>query len=41
MKIVWTQNALDDLKDIRAYLKTSESPAFVKKLTQDILDEVN
>jgi len=41
MKIVWTQNALDDLKDIRSYLKTSESPAFVKKLTQDILDDVN
>jgi len=41
MKIIWTQNALDDLKDIRSYLATSESPAFAKKLTQEILAEVS
>jgi plasmid stabilization system protein ParE len=40
MKIIWTQNALDDLKDIRSYLKTSESLAFAKTLTQEILAEV-
>ena len=41
MKIVWTQYALNDLHDIRSYLKQSESPAFVKKVTQEILAEVN
>jgi plasmid stabilization system protein ParE len=41
MKIIWTQNALDDMQDIRSYLKVSESPAFAKKVTQEILAEVN
>lgn len=41
MKIIWTQYALNDLHDIRSYLKQSESPAFVKKVTQEILAEVN
>jgi plasmid stabilization system protein ParE len=40
MKIIWTQNALHDLQDIREYLKANESPAFVKKETREILDEV-
>lgn len=41
MDIIWTQNALNDLHDIRSYLKQNESPAFVSKVTQDILAEVN
>lgn len=41
MKIIWTQYALNDLHDIRSYLKESESPAFVKRVTQEILAEVN
>lgn len=41
MKIIWTQYALNDLHDIRSYLKQSESSAFVKKVTQEILAEVN
>lgn len=40
MKIVWTQNALEDLKEIREYLKQNESKAYVKKVTDDILAEV-
>jgi plasmid stabilization system protein ParE len=40
MKIVWTQNALNDMQDIRDHLKVNESPAFVKKVTQEILNEV-
>ncbi|UOD29649.1 type II toxin-antitoxin system RelE/ParE family toxin [Massilia violaceinigra] len=41
MKIIWTQYALNDLQDIREHLKMNESPAFVKKVTQEILAEVN
>ncbi|MHA4867774.1 type II toxin-antitoxin system RelE/ParE family toxin [Duganella sp. PWIR1] len=41
MRIIWTQNALNDLHEIRAYLKQSESSAFAKKVTQEILAEVN
>ena len=41
MKIIWTQNALNDLQNIRSYLKLNESPAFAKKVTQEILAEVN
>ena len=41
MKIIWTQYALNDLQDIREHLKLNESPAFVKKVTQEILTEVN
>lgn len=41
MKIIWTQYALNDLQDIRQYLKVSESPAYAKKITQEILAEVN
>lgn len=41
VKIIWAQYALNDLHDIRSYLKQSESPAFVKKVTQEILAEVN
>jgi plasmid stabilization system protein ParE len=41
MKIIWTQNALNDLQDIRSNLKQSESVAFARKVTQEILAEVN
>ncbi|WP_342116645.1 type II toxin-antitoxin system RelE/ParE family toxin [Pseudoduganella sp. OTU4001] len=41
MKIFWTRNALDDLHDIRRYLKESQSIAYAKKITLDILAEVN
>jgi plasmid stabilization system protein ParE len=41
MKIIWTQNALNDMQDIREHLKANESPAFAKKVTQEILAEVN
>lgn len=40
MKIIWTQNALNDMQDIREHLKVNESPTFVKKVTREILDEV-
>lgn len=40
MKIIWTQYALNDLQDIREHLKVNESPVFVKKVTQEILAEV-
>ena len=40
MKIIWTDAARDDLLEIRAYLKRSQSPAFVKKVTEDIRAEV-
>lgn len=40
MKIIWTQYALNDLQDIREHLKLSESPTFVKKVTEEILAEV-
>ncbi|MBW3501677.1 MULTISPECIES: type II toxin-antitoxin system RelE/ParE family toxin [unclassified Janthinobacterium] len=41
MKIIWTQYALNDLQDIRSYLKQSESLAFARKVTQEILAEVS
>lgn len=41
MKIIWTQYALNDLQDIRSYLKQSDSPTFARKVTQEILAEVN
>ena len=41
MNIIWTQNALNDLQDIRSHLKQNESPAFAKRVTQEILAEVN
>ena len=40
MKIIWTHNALNDLQNIREHLKVNESPAFVKKVTEEILKEV-
>ena len=40
MKIIWTDAARDDLLEIRAYLKRSQSPAFVKRVTEQIRDEV-
>ena len=40
MNIVWTRNALDDLQDIRSYLKRSESPAYAKSVAKEIVDEV-
>lgn len=40
MKIIWTQNALNDMQDIREHLKVNESPTVVKKVTREILDEV-
>jgi plasmid stabilization system protein ParE len=40
MNIIWTDAARDDLLEIRDYLKRSQSPASVKKVTQDIRDEV-
>jgi plasmid stabilization system protein ParE len=40
MKIIWTQNALNDMQDIREHLKVNESPTFIKKVTQEILNEV-
>ena len=39
-KIIWTDYALNDLHAIRSYVKQSESPALVKKVTQAILAEV-
>ena len=41
MKIIWTQYALNDLQDIRQHLKVSVSPAFAKKVTQEILEQVS
>jgi len=40
MQIIWTDAARDDLLEIRAYLKRTQSPAFVRKVTKDIRDEV-
>lgn len=40
MKIIWTDAARDDLLEIRAYLNMHQSPAFVKKVTGQIRDEV-
>jgi plasmid stabilization system protein ParE len=40
MNIIWTDAAREDLLEIREYLKRSQSPAFVKKVTEQIRDEV-
>lgn len=40
MQIIWTDAARGDLLEIRAYLKRSQSPAFVRKVTEDIRNEV-
>lgn len=40
MKIVWTDAAKSDLRDIRDFLKNSESLQFARKITKDIRDEV-
>jgi plasmid stabilization system protein ParE len=40
MNIIWTDAARDDLLEIRDHLKRSQSPAFVKKVTEDIRNEV-
>ena len=40
MNIIWTEAARDDLLEIRAYLKTNQSPALVKKVTEPIRNEV-
>jgi plasmid stabilization system protein ParE len=40
MNIIWTDAARDDLLEIRAYLKMQQSPAFFKKVTEQIRDEV-
>jgi len=39
MNIIWTNAARDDVLEIRAYLKLYQSPAFVKKVTEQIRDE--
>lgn len=40
MQIKWTDNAKDDLNQIRLYLGQNVSPAYAKKVTQEIRDEV-
>lgn len=40
MQIKWTDNAKDDLIQIRLYLQQNVSPAYAKKVTQEIKDEV-
>jgi plasmid stabilization system protein ParE len=40
MNIIWTDAARDDLLEIRDYLKLYQSPAFVRKATEQIRDEV-
>jgi plasmid stabilization system protein ParE len=40
MQIIWTDATRDVLLEIREYLKRSQSPAFVKKVTEQIRDEV-
>lgn len=37
----WDAVRLNDLQDIRSYLKQNESLAFARKVTQEILAEVN
>lgn len=41
MKIQWTDYAKDDLNRIRLYLQQNVSPAYAKKITQEIKNEVN
>lgn len=40
MRIIWTDHAIDDVTAIREYLLENESPAFVERVTAQILDEV-
>jgi plasmid stabilization system protein ParE len=40
MNIIWTDAARDDLLEIREYLKIHQSTAFVKRVTEQIRDEV-
>ena len=40
MNIIWTDAARDDLLEIRDYLKLYQSAAFVRKVTEQIRDEV-
>jgi plasmid stabilization system protein ParE len=40
MNIIWTDAARDDLLELRAYLNMHQSAAFVKKVTEQIRDEV-
>lgn len=40
MNIIWTDAARDDLLEIRAYQKMHQSSAFVKKVTEQIREEV-
>jgi len=40
MDIIWTDAARDDLLEIRDSLKLHQSPAFVRKVTEQIRDEV-
>lgn len=40
MNIIWTDAARDDLLELRAYLKMHQSAAFVKKVIEQIRDEV-
>lgn len=41
MQIEWTDNAKDDLNQIRLYLKQHVSPEYAKKVTQEIKNEIN
>jgi plasmid stabilization system protein ParE len=40
MQIIWTDAARDDLLELRAYLARTQPPAFVRKVTEQIRDEV-
>lgn len=40
MNIIWTHAARDDLLEIREYLKMHHAAAFVKRVTEQIRDEV-
>jgi plasmid stabilization system protein ParE len=40
MNIIWTHAARDDLLEIREHLKLHQPPTFVKKVTEQIRDEV-
>lgn len=41
VKVEWTEGAKDDLKRIRQYLTKKVSPAYAKRITQEILAEVS
>jgi plasmid stabilization system protein ParE len=40
MDIIWTDAARDDLLEIREYLRMYQTSAFVKRVTEQIRDEV-